>query len=38
VVASLNGEEPQAEIQTGFTILTQDNLDQNQDAVYKSSC
>ena len=38
VVASLNGEEPQAEIQTGFTILTQDNLDQNQDAVYKSNC
>ena len=38
VVASLNGEEPQAEIQTGFTILTRDNLDQNQDAVYKSSC
>jgi ribose transport system substrate-binding protein len=38
VVASLNGEEPQAEIQTGFTILTQDNLDANQDAVYRSSC
>ncbi|SES86161.1 ABC transporter substrate-binding protein [Geodermatophilus poikilotrophus] len=38
VVASLNGEEPQAEIQTGFTILTQDNLDQNQDAVYRSDC
>jgi ribose transport system substrate-binding protein len=38
VVASLNGEQPQAEIQTGFTILTQDNLDENQDAVYKSSC
>ena len=38
VVASLNGEQPQAEIQTGFTILTQDNLDANQDAVYRSSC
>ncbi|MGY1692887.1 ABC transporter substrate-binding protein [Geodermatophilus sp. SYSU D01105] len=38
VVASLNGEETQAEIQTGFTILTQDNLADNQDAVYKSDC
>ncbi|MGR6964882.1 ABC transporter substrate-binding protein [Geodermatophilus sp. URMC 61] len=38
VVAALNGEQPQAEIQTGFTIITQDNLDENQDAVYRSSC
>ncbi|MGY1705981.1 ABC transporter substrate-binding protein [Geodermatophilus sp. SYSU D00697] len=38
VVAALNGEETQAEIQTGFTILTQDNLADNQDAVYKSDC
>ncbi|WNV73861.1 ABC transporter substrate-binding protein [Geodermatophilus sp. DSM 44513] len=38
VVASLNGEEPEAEIQTGFTILTQENLADNQDAVYRSSC
>lgn len=38
VVASLNGEQPQAEIQTGFTIITQDNLDENQDAVYRSDC
>jgi ribose transport system substrate-binding protein len=38
VVASLNGEEPEAEIQTGFTIITADNLADNQDAVYRSSC
>ncbi|MGY2085372.1 ABC transporter substrate-binding protein [Blastococcus sp. SYSU DS0539] len=38
VVASLNGEEPEAEIQTGFTILTQENLADNQDAVYRSDC
>ncbi|TYP90459.1 ABC transporter substrate-binding protein [Blastococcus xanthinilyticus] len=38
VVAELNGEEPEAEIQTGFTILTKENLADNQDAVYRSSC
>ena len=38
VVAALNGEEPEAEIQTGFTIITQDNLAENQDAVYRSTC
>ena len=38
VVASLNGEEPEAEIQTGFTIITKENLADNQDAVYRSSC
>ncbi|CCG04014.1 ABC transporter substrate-binding protein [Blastococcus saxobsidens] len=38
VVAALNGEEPEAEIQTGFTILTQENLAENQDAVYQSDC
>ncbi|GAB3350679.1 ABC transporter substrate-binding protein [Modestobacter lapidis] len=38
VVAALNGEEPEAEIQTGFTILTQENLADNQDAVYRSDC
>ena len=38
VVASLNCEEPEAEIQTGFTILTQENLADNQDSVYRSSC
>lgn len=38
VVAELNGEEPEAEIQTGFTIITADNLADNQDSVYRSSC
>jgi ribose transport system substrate-binding protein len=38
VVASLNGEQPEAEIQTGFTIITRDNLADSQDAVYRSSC
>jgi ribose transport system substrate-binding protein len=38
VVAALNGEEPKAEIQTGFTIITKDNLAESQDAVYRSDC
>jgi ribose transport system substrate-binding protein len=38
VVAALNGEEPEAEIQTGFTIITKDNLAESQDAVYRSDC
>ncbi len=38
VVAALNGEEAEAEIQTGFTIITQENLADNQDAVYRSNC
>ena len=38
VVAALNDEEPEAEIQTGFTIITKDNLADNQDALYKSDC
>ena len=38
VVASLKGEQVEAEIQTGFTIVTKDNLADNQDALYKSDC
>ncbi len=38
VVASLNGEEPEAEIQTEFTIITQENLADSQDALYRSDC
>lgn len=38
VIAELDGEEPEAEIQTGFTILTQENLADNQDALYRSDC
>jgi ribose transport system substrate-binding protein len=37
-VAALKGEETKPEIATGSVILTKDNLAENQDAVYKSSC
>jgi ribose transport system substrate-binding protein len=37
-VAALKGEPTKPEIGTGFTTLTKDNLAQNADAEYKSSC
>lgn len=37
-VAALEGKPTQKEIGTDFAVITQDNLAQNQDAVYKSSC
>lgn len=38
-VAALNGEETTKEIQTGFTVITEDNIDGDAaDAVYQSSC
>ncbi|MDP9135296.1 MAG: substrate-binding domain-containing protein, partial [Actinomycetota bacterium] len=37
-VAALKGEATKAKIGTGSTILTKDNLADNQDAIYKSSC
>ena len=37
-VAALKGEQTKPQIATGSVILTKDNLAQNQDAVYKSSC
>lgn len=38
-VAALQGKPTQAKIQTGFTILTKDNIDgEGADAVYKSAC
>jgi len=37
-VAALNDEQTKPQIATGSVILTKDNLAQNQDAVYKSSC
>jgi ribose transport system substrate-binding protein len=37
-VAALKGEPTKPKIATGSTILTQENLSANQDAVYKSSC
>jgi ribose transport system substrate-binding protein len=38
-VAALEGDETEPEIQTGFTIITKDNIDgEGGDAAYKSSC
>jgi ribose transport system substrate-binding protein len=37
-VAAIKGETTKPEIGTGFSTITKDNLDQNQDALYKSSC
>jgi ribose transport system substrate-binding protein len=36
--AALTGKPTKAKIGTGFVSLTQDNLAENQDAAYKSSC
>jgi ribose transport system substrate-binding protein len=35
---ALTGKATEKQIGTGFVSLTKDNLDQNQDAVYKASC
>jgi len=37
-VAALKGESTKPTIATGSVIITKDNLAQNQDAVYKSTC
>ena len=38
-VAALEGDETEPEIETGFTIITKENLDgEGGDAAYKSSC
>jgi ribose transport system substrate-binding protein len=37
-VAALNGDPTKPKIATGSVSLTKDNLAENQDAVYKSSC
>ena len=37
-VAALKGETTKPTIATGSVIITKDNLAQNQDAVYKSTC
>jgi ribose transport system substrate-binding protein len=37
-VAALNGDSTKPKIATGSVILTKDNIDQNQDALYKASC
>jgi ribose transport system substrate-binding protein len=35
---ALTGKPNEAKIATGFTSITQDNLEENQDNVYKASC
>ncbi|MCD1269929.1 substrate-binding domain-containing protein [Microbacterium sp. MEC084] len=38
-LAALDGDTPEEKIQTGFTVITKDNLDgEGKDAVYRSSC
>ena len=38
-IAALEGETVEEKIQTGFTIITQDNIDgEGADAAYRSSC
>jgi ribose transport system substrate-binding protein len=37
-LAALKGETTKPKIGTGFSVITKDNLDQNQDAVYKAAC
>ena len=37
-VAAIKGEETKPEIGTGFTTITKENLADNQDSLYKSSC
>jgi ribose transport system substrate-binding protein len=38
-MAAIDGDPTEKDIQTGFTIITKDNLDgEGKDAVYKSSC
>jgi ribose transport system substrate-binding protein len=38
-IRALDGEKTEESIQTGFTIITQDNVDGDaKDAIYKSSC
>jgi ribose transport system substrate-binding protein len=37
-IAALKGETTKPKIGTGFTVITKDNLAQNQSAVYKASC
>jgi ribose transport system substrate-binding protein len=37
-LAALQGKPTTKKIGTGFTVITKDNLDQNQAALYKSTC
>jgi ribose transport system substrate-binding protein len=38
-VAKLEGQQPPAKVQTGFTVITRDNVDgEGAQAIYKSDC
>ena len=37
-IAALKGESTKPKIGTGFSVITKDNLAENQDALYKASC
>lgn len=38
-VAKLDGQQPPAKVQTGFTVITKDNVDgEGAQAIYKSDC
>ena len=37
-LAALQGKSTTKQIGTGFSVITKDNLDSNQDALYKSTC
>jgi ribose transport system substrate-binding protein len=37
-LAALKGDSTKPKIGTGFSVITKDNLDQNQDALYKAAC
>jgi ribose transport system substrate-binding protein len=37
-IAALKGEPTKPKIGTGFSVITKDNLAQNQSAVYKAAC
>ncbi|HEY0168218.1 MAG TPA: ABC transporter substrate-binding protein [Jatrophihabitans sp.] len=38
-VAKLEGQQPPAKVQTGFTVITKDNVDgEGAQAIYKSDC
>lgn len=39
-IAQLNGEQTEPEIQTGFTVITQENIDspEGQEAAYRAEC
>jgi ribose transport system substrate-binding protein len=37
-LASLDGKQTKPQIGTGFSVITKDNVDSSQDALYKAAC